>query len=79
MSDEERLVRDQTKNYAQSKLLPRVTQGYRDESFDKNIMKEMGDLGLLGATIEGSKRFNNFVLVSFFFFFFEKHFFFCEF
>jgi len=53
LSDEERLVRDQTKNYAQSKLLPRVTQGYRDESFDKNIMKEMGDLGLLGATIEG--------------------------
>lgn len=77
MSDEERLVRDQTKNYAQSKLLPRVTQGYRDESFDKNIMKEMGDLGLLGATIEGWKTIQQFCFsLVFLFFFFEKHFFF---
>jgi glutaryl-CoA dehydrogenase len=53
LSDDERQVRDQVRTYAQSKLLPRVTQGYRDETFDKSIMTEMGDLGLLGATIEG--------------------------
>jgi alkylation response protein AidB-like acyl-CoA dehydrogenase len=54
LSDEERMVRDQAHNYAQTKLLPRVTNAYRNESFDRNIMREMGDLGLLGATIEGN-------------------------
>jgi len=51
LADEERLVRDTAEGYAQEKLLPRVTSAYLDERFDREIMSEMGDLGLLGATI----------------------------
>ncbi|MEA3049089.1 MAG: glutaryl-CoA dehydrogenase [Sphingomonadales bacterium] len=51
LSDEERLVRDTARGYAQEKLLPRVTSAFLDERFDREIMTEMGDLGLLGATI----------------------------
>ncbi len=51
LSDEERLVRDTAEAYAQAKLQPRVTSAYLDERFDREIMTEMGELGLLGATI----------------------------
>jgi glutaryl-CoA dehydrogenase len=51
LTDEERLVRDTAHAYAQDKLLPRVTSAYLDERFDREIMTEMGELGLLGATI----------------------------
>ena len=51
LSDEERLVRDTAAAYAQERLLPRVTKAYLDEDFDREIMREMGELGLLGATI----------------------------
>ncbi|MES2146360.1 MAG: acyl-CoA dehydrogenase [Pseudomonadota bacterium] len=51
LTDEERLVRDSAEGYAQDKLLPRVTSAYLDERFDREIMTEMGELGLLGATI----------------------------
>jgi glutaryl-CoA dehydrogenase len=51
LNDEERLVRDTAEGYAQEKLLPRVTSAYLDERFDREIMSEMGALGLLGATI----------------------------
>jgi glutaryl-CoA dehydrogenase len=51
LTDEERLVRDTARGYAQTKLLPRVTSAYLDERFDREIMTEMGELGLLGATI----------------------------
>ncbi len=51
LTEEERLVRDTAHGYAQEKLLPRVTSAYLDERFDREIMTEMGDLGLLGATI----------------------------
>jgi len=51
LTDEERLVRDTAQAYAQDKLLPRVTSAYLDERFDREIMTEMGELGLLGATI----------------------------
>ena len=51
LTDEERLVRDTAEGYAQEKLLPRVTSAYLDERFDREIMSEMGELGLLGATI----------------------------
>ena len=51
LSDEERLVRDTAEGYAQESLLPRVTSAYLDERFDREIMSEMGALGLLGATI----------------------------
>jgi glutaryl-CoA dehydrogenase len=51
LSDEERLVRDTAEGYAQERLQPRVTEAYLDERFDREIMREMGELGLLGATI----------------------------
>ena len=51
LSDEERMVRDTAHDYAQEKLQPRVTEAYLDERFDREIMRELGALGLLGATI----------------------------
>ena len=51
LADEERLVRDTAEGYAQEKLQPRVTSAYLDERFDREILTEMGELGLLGATI----------------------------
>ncbi len=51
LTDEERLVRDTAEGYAQEKLQPRVTRAYMDESFDRAILSEMGELGLLGATV----------------------------
>ncbi|WP_188053267.1 acyl-CoA dehydrogenase [Sphingosinithalassobacter sp. CS137] len=51
LTEEERIVRDTAHGYAQEKLLPRVTKAFLDESFDREIMREMGALGLLGATI----------------------------
>jgi len=53
LTDEEKLVRDTAYNYCQQKLLPRVTMGNRNEIFDREILTEMGELGLLGPTIEG--------------------------
>ncbi|KAI9295446.1 acyl-CoA dehydrogenase NM domain-like protein [Neoconidiobolus thromboides FSU 785] len=46
-------MRDTARNYCQNKLMPRVLKGFRDESFDREILSEMGELGLLGATING--------------------------
>jgi glutaryl-CoA dehydrogenase len=51
LSDEERLVRDTAEGYAQERLQPRVTEAYLNEDFDREIMNEMGELGLLGATV----------------------------
>ena len=51
LSDEERMVRDTAETYAQAELQPRVTKAYLEEDFDREIMREMGKLGLLGATI----------------------------
>ena len=51
LSDEERMVRDTAEAYAREKLQPRVTSAYLEENFDREILNEMGALGLLGATI----------------------------
>lgn len=53
LTDEERMVRDTAHDYAQSKLAPRVQQAFRDEFTHREIFNEMGELGLLGATIDG--------------------------
>ena len=53
LSEEERQVRDTAHGYAQAKLAPRVRDAYRNESTDPAIFREMGELGLLGATIDG--------------------------
>jgi glutaryl-CoA dehydrogenase len=51
LTDEERMVRDAAHAYAQDKLLPRVTEAFRHEKSDPAIFREMGSLGLLGATL----------------------------
>jgi len=53
LSDEERLVREATRDYCQERLLPRVRDAHRHEHFDREIMNEMGALGLLGASLHG--------------------------
>lgn len=53
LSDEERMVRDSAHDYCQEKLMPRVLEANRHEKFHREIMNEMGALGLLGPTIEG--------------------------
>ncbi len=51
LGEEERLIRDTARDYAQSQLQPRVLTAFREDRFDREIMTEMGALGLLGATI----------------------------
>src|SRR4030081_939869 len=51
LTEEERMVRDTARGYAQDKLFPRVLMDNREERFDPAIVKEMGALGLLGPTI----------------------------
>ena len=53
LTEEERLVRDTARGYAQEQLAPRVREAYANESTDPSIFREMGELGLLGPTIEG--------------------------
>ena len=53
LSEEERLVRETVQAYCQDKLMPRILKAHREEHFDREIMQEMGSLGLLGATIQG--------------------------
>lgn len=53
LNEEERMIRNQFRTYCQDKLMPRVKQAYRDEHFDKNIIRELGDIGMLGPTIKG--------------------------
>ncbi|KZT36007.1 putative glutaryl-CoA dehydrogenase [Sistotremastrum suecicum HHB10207 ss-3] len=53
LTDEEIAVRDTAHEYCQEKLFPRVLNAYRTEDFDSGVMREMGELGLLGATIKG--------------------------
>ena len=52
-TEEERMVRDTARDYAQSALMPRILEANRTERFDRAIMREMGERGLLGATIDG--------------------------
>jgi glutaryl-CoA dehydrogenase len=51
LTEEERLVRDTAQSYAQEKLMSRIKQAHRDEHFHREIMNEMGELGLLGSTL----------------------------
>jgi glutaryl-CoA dehydrogenase len=53
LTEEERMVRDAARAYSQEKLMPRVIEANRRESFDRNVMLEMGKLGFLGSTISG--------------------------
>ena len=51
LTEEERMVRDTARRYAQDKLVPRVVSAFREEHFDRDIITEMGGLGLIGATV----------------------------
>jgi glutaryl-CoA dehydrogenase len=51
LSEEERLLSEAANTFCQSRLLPRVLQAHRHETFDKGIMREFGEHGFLGATI----------------------------
>jgi len=51
LTDEERMIRDTTRRYCQDKLMPRVLEANRHEVFHREIMNEMGEIGLLGSTI----------------------------
>ena len=51
LTEEERMIRDSAHDYCQEKLLPRVLDANRNERFDRDIMSELGELGLLGATL----------------------------
>jgi len=51
LSEEERMIRDSAHQFCQEKLMPRVLEANRNEVFDVNIMKEFGELGLLGCTL----------------------------
>jgi len=53
LTSEEKSVKDLAANFSKNRLLPNVVTSFRNETFDKNIMKEMGEIGLLGSTING--------------------------
>ena len=53
LSEDEKSIRDVACNFAKARLLPNVVSSFRHERFDKNIMKELGRVGLLGPTING--------------------------
>ncbi|MFC3052798.1 acyl-CoA dehydrogenase [Kordiimonas pumila] len=51
LTEEERLIRDSARDYCQAKLMPRILMANRTENFDRAIMTELGEMGLLGATL----------------------------
>tara|TARA_Y100001970_G_scaffold45236_1_gene56728 strand:+ start:27347 stop:28630 length:1284 start_codon:yes stop_codon:yes gene_type:complete len=53
LTEEERMVRDTASDYAQNQLMPRILEANRKEVFHQEIIPEMGELGLLGSTING--------------------------
>jgi len=53
LGEDERLIRDSARAFAQERLMPRILEANRNEVIDRDVITEMGQLGLLGATIEG--------------------------
>ena len=53
LTDDENSIKDVAHNFSKDILSPNVVSSFRNEKFDKNIMKEMGNVGLLGPTING--------------------------
>ena len=53
LTDEERMVTDSARQFFQKELMPGILEANRNENFDRNIMRQMGEMGLLGVTIEG--------------------------
>jgi glutaryl-CoA dehydrogenase len=53
LAEDERLVRDSARAFAQEKLMPRIKEAFREERVDRALLPELGKLGFLGATLEG--------------------------
>jgi glutaryl-CoA dehydrogenase len=53
LTEEERMIRDNVREYCRKSLMPRILEANRNEIFHPEIYKEMGDLGILGASIKG--------------------------
>ena len=53
LNDDERMVRDSVRRYCQERLMPRIQHGFRENQFDRDILTEAGELGMLGSTIDG--------------------------
>ncbi|MEN2751415.1 acyl-CoA dehydrogenase [Psychrobacter sp. FBL11] len=53
LTDEERMVSESSRQFFQKELMPGILEANRNENFDRNIMRQMGEMGLLGVTIEG--------------------------
>ncbi|STZ02912.1 acyl-CoA dehydrogenase family protein [Moraxella equi] len=53
LSEDERMVYDTARQFCQKELMPNIIEANRHEHFDTNIMRQMGELGLLGMTIDG--------------------------
>ncbi|MBT5412967.1 MAG: acyl-CoA dehydrogenase [Rhodospirillaceae bacterium] len=53
LDEDERMIRDTAREYAQDRLMPRILDAARNENFDRDIMREMGKLGFLGASLHG--------------------------
>src|SRR5450631_2571092 len=51
LTEDERMIRDTARAYAQDKLAPRITKAYLEEKTDREIFNEMGELGLIGITL----------------------------
>ncbi len=51
LTEDERLIRDSARDYAQDKLMPRIVEANRHGKFDRSVISEMGEMGLLGSTI----------------------------
>src|SRR5512141_1758271 len=51
LTEDERMIRDTARAYAQDKLAPRITKAYLEEKVDRDIFQEMGELGLIGITL----------------------------
>ena len=53
LSDDEKLVQDSVRRFCQERLMPRIQAAFRQGEFDRDILREAGELGILGATIDG--------------------------
>ncbi|PVU95235.1 hypothetical protein BB561_001935 [Smittium simulii] len=53
LTEEEQIVQNAVKSFCQEKLMPRVLENFRNETFDKKMFEEMGEVGMLGSTIDG--------------------------
>src|SRR5579863_3898580 len=51
LTAEERMVREAARDYCKDKLAPRILQAFRNEKFDRSILREMGEMGFLGLTL----------------------------